>query len=334
MAKNTARFDCAVIGLGNIGFRFGLDPKRKETWTHVDAYRKSAATRLVGAVEIDPENARLFEKENPGIPVYRTVKELFDNHSIDMVSLCVPTEKHFSVFSDVVGRGARAVFCEKPLSCSVRQSEEMVRMARDRGVVLAVNYTRRWEASCRQVKVMIERGKIGEITAVHSFYPGRIYSIGSHLFNTLMFLTRIRPASVSAVRVDNEKDPSLSGFIKGRTGVIATFLATGRKEDLVFEIDIIGRKGRLRLLDNGNKIEWSLFKESRRYSGYKELVRQPMPAPVKNDRFTDAVNDIARVLEGKRKSTLCPGEDGLLVDAIIEKALVSAGKDGKPEFFK
>ena len=41
-------YQAAIVGLGNIGFRFSYDAKRKGTWSHVDAYNKCLSTELTG----------------------------------------------------------------------------------------------------------------------------------------------------------------------------------------------------------------------------------------------------------------------------------------------
>ena len=325
------KYNCAVIGLGNIGFRFILDSKRKGTWTHVDAYKKHACTELVGAVENDPKNAEVFKNYNPDIPVYSTIQDLFNDQKVDMVSICVPTKYHFSVFSEIIKYNVKAVFCEKPLSYNVKESEKMVNLAEEKGIVLAVNYTRRWQNSYNLVKEMIKKGDVGSLKTVNCFYSAQIYNIGSHLFDTLMFLTGIRPVMVSALKIKDDGDPSLSGWMKSKDNVMITFSSTGRREDLIFEIDIVGDRGRLRITDNGSKVEWFVFEESSRHSGYRDLIPQMVRPPVENDRFVDSVSDITQALENKGRKLRCSGEDALVVDKIIEKAFISASKKGSCE---
>ena len=324
-------YKSAVIGLGNIGFKFTSDKKRKNTWTHVGAYGKCKDTTLVAAVEINPENIRFFKRRNPGIPVYETVDALFDNEKIDIVSICAPTEAHFSVCRDVMKRGVKAIFCEKPLTYSASDSERILRMTAKYRTVMAVNYSRRWESLYNFVRKMVEGGKIGKVRAVHSFYPGQVYNIGSHLFDTILFLTGLCPEFVSGVKVSGFSDPSVSGWIKCKRGALITFSSTGKREDLIFEIDIVGDGGRLRIVDNGCGIEFFVFKESKKYSGYRELHRERIDLPRKNDRLKEALSDIIDVLEGRRKNVKCPAEEALFVDRIIEKAIISAKRKGKPE---
>lgn len=324
-------YNCAVIGLGNIGYKFNLDPKRKETWTHVEAYSKCSVTKLIATVEVDLQAAQVFKDGNPDIPVYSTIRDLFSNHKVDIVSICVPTKYHFPVFSEVIKHDIKAIFCEKPLSYCVQESEKMVELAKEKGIYLAVNYTRQWQNTYYLARQIIEKNNIGQVKVVNSFYPGQIYNIGSHLFNAVMLVSGIRPFAVSAVKVNEEQDPSLSGWLKCRENIFFTFSSTGKREDLIFEIDVIGQQGRIRIADNGSNVERFMFKESKRYSGYRELVAEEFDLLPENDRFLEAVLDIVDVIEGKRKSVRCSGEDALFVDRIIEKAVISAEKGGSVE---
>ena len=326
------RYKCAVIGLGRIGSSFGSDPKRTgQTWTHTDAYKKCAFTELTGAVEIDPKSEERFKKANPDVPVYKTIKDLFGKHKIDMVSICTPTEKHFHIFSELTKHDVKAIFCEKPLSGSVGESEKIVSISRDKGIVSAVNYSRRWQASYNLVADLIKSARIGKVVSINCYYPGQVRNVGSHLFDSLIFLTSSKPLEVSAVATSNDPDPSLNGWIKFDNNIFATFSSTGKTENLIFEIDIIGEKGRITVSDNGSRVESHLFKESPRFTGYRELRPEKIEQPSSNDRFVEALSDMVQVIEGKRKKVKCTPEDGLLVDRLIEKALVSAKKSGVPE---
>jgi len=325
-------YTAAVIGLGNIGFKFDLDAKRKETWTHVAAYQKCPLTKLVACVEPDPVNVRLFKQRHPQIPVYATVNQLFDHHDIDVASVCVPTPLHAKVLWEVLGRQVRTIFCEKPLSMRYQESARIVSMARKKKVQLAVNYVRRWQTTFQAVKAKIEEGGIGHIQAAHAFYPGQIFNIGSHLMDTVLMVTGLKPKRISAVKTTTQgDDPSLSGWIECAERKAITFAATGKREDLIFEIDVIGDEGRIRILDNGGRIEWGVFKKSRRYSGYREIVAKTLRVPEANDRFLDAVTNIARNLTDKNEKVLCCGSDGLIVDRMIERALCSAKRKGSVE---
>ncbi len=56
---------------------------------------------------------------------------------------------------------------------------------------------------------------------------------------------------------------------------------------LLFEVDIIGERGRIRVSDNGEKIEYLTFKNDKRSEGYKSLVEEIVPTMGPNSRITD-----------------------------------------------
>jgi predicted dehydrogenase len=314
-------FQAAVLGLGNIGFKFSYDEKREGTWSHVDAYGKCPSTDLIAAVEIDKTTIDLFHTRYPGIPVYPTVEALFAAHNLDIVSLCVPTKLHYPMFKEVSQYPVKAIFCEKPLSLSVEESREMVRIAQEKDILLAVNYTRRWQNSYIFVKKLIDEGKIGKITAITAYYPGQIYNIGSHLFDTVRMISGLQPVTASVIKVNDAPDPSVSGWFLSEDKVFFSFIATGNREDLIFEIDVVGCQGRIRILENGDKVEYYVFQESKRYSSYRELVPVHITQPLPNDRFADAVQNIADVLIGSAPCIYCSGTDGLYVDMMIAMVL-------------
>ena len=327
-------FQAAVIGLGNIGFKFSHDEKRKGTWSHVDAYIKCPGTNLAGVVEIDPNTISLFRSRFPEIPVYPSVKSLFTAHHIDIISICVPTRLHYPLFKEIIEYNVRSIFCEKPLSFSISESENMASLAEDKNIVLAVNYTRRWQNSFIFAKKLVDDGKIGKIHAITAYYPGQIFNIGSHLFDVVNMIANIQPSLISAITIEPGADPSISGWVQSDQGVFLSFNATGKREDLIFEIDIIGDEGRLKILENGEKVEYYLFKESSQYSTYRELVQEEIPVLGKNDRFVDAIFNIVHVLDGSVLDLSCTGHDGLVVDLIIDAIIRSAQLNGKPTSYR
>jgi predicted dehydrogenase len=266
----------------------------------------------------------------PDKPVYGSVKELFHNASPEIVSIAVPTAFHDRIFFELIEYPVKAIFCEKPMSLLPETSEEMLREAYRKEILVAVNYTRRWQNSYKNVRQMVKEGKIGTLRAIHAFYPGQIYNIGSHLFDTIRMLGDIEPVLISSVRVNEGPDPSLSGWILCKGDVFISFSATGKREDLIFEIDLVGDTGRIRILQNGSVTEYYRFSESTRYSGYRELVSEPIEEPRDNDRFLDAICDIVAVLDSKRPNVCCSGRDGLIADILIAGALRSAAQEGNP----
>lgn len=330
------RYKAAVIGLGNSGFLFGLDPKRKLTWNHVDAYQKCKRTELAGAVEISDERIKLFKQYYKNIPVFKTVRELMENIDVEIASIATPTESHYAVFKELLQYPVRGVFCEKPLASSLTEARELVRLSREKNIVFAVNHHRRWNDIYLSAKKMIEDAKIGRIKAATGFYTGEIFNVGAHLFDAILMLVQKKPELASGRSFNLESsDPDISGWIQFVGGTICTVVSTGKREDYVFELDIIGDEGRIRVFErNVDGVEIFSFTGSPRYSGYRELSLRKTGAITKKDRFVESIKDIISVIEGKKNKVNCSITDGLSSLSISFAMLESAKKKGKPVSLK
>ncbi len=321
-------FKAAVIGLGNIGFFFDLDPLRKETWSHVSAYIKCLRTELVGVVDVDKEKIDIF-KQHHNVLTFESIKELMENTAVDIVSICTPTEDHYAILKKLIEYPVKAIFCEKPLAPDICQAKEMVKLCKEKNIVLAINHTRRWDSNYQFAKELIEKGKIGKIKAVNTFYPGQLFNIGTHLLDAVRMLIQKDPCVLSGVSFDIEaQDPSVSGWIEFDESILCTVIATGERKDLVFEIDVVGDEGRMRIIENGEKVEWFVFVESTRCSGYRELSLMQMDPIQKKDRFVESINDIVSVIDGDESTVRCTGNDGYYSLALSVALFESAKEKG------
>lgn len=322
-------YRAAVVGLGNIGFLFDLDARREKTWSHTSAYLKCPETELVAAVEPDPGKTALFAERHPNVPVYPDLDGLFSNHAPDLVSICTPTSTHRGLLEAVLSRPVRGVFCEKPFGRDAAECRDMLALADRAKAVIAVNHTRRWESSFIRAAELIAGGGIGAVRAMHAYYPGQIYNIGTHLYDALRMLAGSDPRAVGGFLTGPEcDDPSVSGMMLFDVFQCA-IQATGKREDLVFEVDVIGDRGRLKIVENGYVLELFRFEDSPRYSGYRELVPVPVPELEDNDRFLDAVRDIVQAMDRPGRRVKCSAEDGYYAVHIAEEFLASARAGGQ-----
>ena len=322
----------AIIGLGNIGFQFDLDPLRKNTWSHVGAYMKCRKTRLLGAVEVEKRNIDLFKQYKKNIPVFSTIKKLMESVEADVVSVCTPTETHYEVLKELLRYSSlKGIFCEKPFTVTIAEAREIIRLCGERNVIIAVNHTRRWDSTYLRARKMIRDGKIGTVKAVNGFYSGKLFNMGTHLFDTIRMLIDEEAHSVSGFSTNiDAPDPDLSGWIRFGGNTFCTILSNGKGEDLIFEIDVIGDEGRVKVIENGEKIEWFTFKESKRYSGYRELERRTVRLPEKRDRLVNAIYNLCATIKGENTALNCSGEDGLEALVLSSALYDSAKKNGIP----
>lgn len=320
----------AIVGLGNIGFGFNADRKRKGVWSHERAFARCGRVRLVAAAEPEAHQRDRFLKARPEIPVFPSLGALLRWRVPELVSLCTPPETHAPLLARCVRAGVKAVFCEKPLASTAAEALRSVRLCRERGVILAVNHTRRWDARYCRAAGLVRRGCIGRVLCVSAHYPGQIFNMGTHLVDAIRQLTGLDPRSATGESPDPKVcDPHVSGLLRLSSDVPCVLVCHGCREDLVFEIDIVGSQGRLRVLENGLTTQYQRFSPSGRYSGYRELRPAALPGLSRSDRFVAAVRDVCAALAGG-PAPACSGEDGYYALAAAEALADSALRGGRP----
>ncbi len=84
---------------------------------------------------------------------------------IDLVTVATPNNTHFEITKAFLEAGFH-VLCEKPMTMTVAEGEEIVRLARDTGRICAVNYGYSAYPMVRQMKAMVAAGELGAIRCV------------------------------------------------------------------------------------------------------------------------------------------------------------------------
>ncbi|MBI5631817.1 MAG: Gfo/Idh/MocA family oxidoreductase [Elusimicrobia bacterium] len=326
------RYKAAIIGLGQIGSAFDSDPKRKEIWTHARAYQSCPEIELAAGADLDAGRRETFRRARGLDAVYSDWRQMLAEVRPDIVSVCTPVASHHELASALIEAGVPALFLEKPMAEEVWQAREIVEAAERRGVVLAVNHLRRWDRVVAHAKALIAAGDIGEIKVIGGWYSEKIYNIGTHLLDAIAYLGgEIEEVWGREVRGTCSEEPTAAGLLSLSNGAHGFIACSGKREDFIFELDVLGSKGRLRLTDNCRRLELYKFTESPNFTGYQELAARDLPPPPPGPSgFLSAVSDIAACLAGRKKAPACSGRDGLLALAAAKGLLASARDGGRP----
>jgi predicted dehydrogenase len=145
--------------------------------------------------------------------------EILKNPEIDSVHICTPNYLHYRMAKDALNAG-KHVICEKPLTTTKEEAEELVALAKEKGLIHATNFNIRFYPLMHQLKAMVEKGDLGEIFSVNGSYlqdwlfydtdynwrlePDKsgetraIGDIGSHWMDLIEFVTGLRVTEVFA----------------------------------------------------------------------------------------------------------------------------------------
>ena len=84
---------------------------------------------------------------------------------LDLVTVATPNATHFEITKAFLAAGFN-VLCEKPMTMTVAEGEEVVRLAQSTGAICAVNYGYTGYSLVRHMKAMVARGEIGRVRLV------------------------------------------------------------------------------------------------------------------------------------------------------------------------
>ena len=209
--------------------------------------------------------------------LYENIEKMAEKEKdkIDFVSIVVPNSSHFEIAKVFLENNIN-VYIEKPLTCTLEEAKKLQEIIKKRKAILGINYSYSGYPMVKQAKEMIKHNEIGEIKMVKGEYlqesiassfkknnnisdwrlnpeisgvSNCVADIGTHIENTISYLTDLKINSLSANLQSfsnvSELDDNAEIMIKynnGATGIYwASKVAIGHENGL--KLRIYGDKG-------------------------------------------------------------------------------------------
>jgi predicted dehydrogenase len=201
-----------LIKVGIIGTGF-ISP------IHIEAIRRSNLAEVVALSGSSMETAERKAREFAVPRWYGDYRDLLRDEEVEAVHVCTPNHLHYPMVKDALLAG-KHVICEKPLTMTREQSEELLSLVEKTGLIHAVHFNVRYYPLARESRALISRGEVGELFAVQGAYlqdwlyfdtdyswrlepeqsgdSRAIADIGSHWLDLIEYITQKRVAEVMA----------------------------------------------------------------------------------------------------------------------------------------
>ena len=105
----------------------------------------------------------------PDIKIYRSLDEILNDESIELVIVNTPTNTHYEYSKKVLLAGKHAVV-EKAFTTSIAEAIELEELARSVNKKISVYQNRRWDSDFKTVRKIIEEGWLGNIVEAEIHY--------------------------------------------------------------------------------------------------------------------------------------------------------------------
>jgi predicted dehydrogenase len=139
---------------------------------HLDGFAGAGQAEVVVVCDDVPERAEAVGAGR-GVPAVTDVRDVLADDGVDAVALLLPHQLHYAVAREALEAG-KHVYLEKPFTVHEHEAADLIRLAAERGLTLAVAENTRFVAAYLAAERIVRSGQLGEIRQVRGFIPDQI----------------------------------------------------------------------------------------------------------------------------------------------------------------
>src|SRR5271168_3446161 len=230
-----------VIGLGRIADHFMRGTAQGKT---------SKITGLVSGHRDKAERiAAQYGVPKDSIYSYEDMDRFKENKAIDAVYVALPNSMH-AEYTIRSAKAGKHVLCEKPMSTTVKEAEEMIAACKAANVKLMIAYRLHYEPLHLKAVKLLRDGALGKVQVINGAFGfnakagawrldkalaggGSVFDVGIYVLNASRYLTGEEPSGFTAVASTIDQDgrfstveENVSWTTKFPSGVVATGSST------------------------------------------------------------------------------------------------------------
>ena len=196
----------AIAGLGFMGS------------THIRTLRR-LGIEVAGVLGVTHQEGQSAAANFHIEKAYTSFEELAADPGVDVVHICTPNYLHYPMVKAALLAG-KHVLCEKPLATTAHDTAELVEIAKDLPLAVAVNYNLRYYPLIQEARARVRDGQLGRIRLIHGGYLQdwlcyetdwnwrletnqggelrAVSDIGTHWLDMVTWITGLKPVALIA----------------------------------------------------------------------------------------------------------------------------------------
>lgn len=234
----------AVIGCGHWGKNY------------VRIFSALPDTEMLAVCDTSEERLSAIQQSFPKVAITSDLDEVLARDDVDAIVVSTHATSHYEVTRPAIEAG-KHILVEKPLTVEVSESEELIRLAKERGVVLMVGHIFLFNNGIRKVKEYVEQGDFGQLYYLYArrtnLGPIRqdvnaFWDLATHDVSIFNYLLGGMPEWVSAVGTRILQDCCEdAGFavLSYPNGVVGHIHVSWAEPNKVRELVAVGSKQRI-----------------------------------------------------------------------------------------
>jgi predicted dehydrogenase len=284
----------------------------------------------------------------PEVEACTNYEHLLNGAGLDAVMVAAPVRFHYQIAKSCLLAG-KHTFVEKPMANSSAECEELIALAKEKGLVLMVGHTFIYSAAVWKIKEMVDRGDIGDIQYICArrlnlgLFQKDInvaWDLATHDISIILHIMGEQPLGVNSCgesHVTRGIEDVTTIYLAFRQGRIATIQSSWLDPRKVREMTIVGTKRmivyddvvpseKIKLYDTRVELppHYDTFAEFQYAYHYGDVhvpyIKQEEPLKVECQHFLDCIR------EGWEPLT--SGQQGLDAVRILEASSLSLKQSG------
>ena len=290
---------------------------------HLKLLNQSEKYDLVGFFDNDSENGKKLEAEF-GYKYFDNLDELLSQ--IDVLDIVTPTLYHFDYAKKAIEKG-KHFFIEKPITQTLEQAEEILRLCKEKGIKAQVGHVERYNPAFIATKDYIKNPMFIEIHRLAEFNPrgtdvSVVLDLMIHDLDILLSLVKspVKDIHASGVCVVSKTPDITNARIEFENGCVAN-LTTSRismkamrksrffQQDAYVSVDFLEKKAEVIRMKEApeNPSDFDMIIENA--EGEKNQILFEYPNIQPNNAILDELESLADAIE-KNEPIQVSLEDG------------------------
>ena len=288
--------------------------------------------------EIDEEAIKKYNQEYPTVVTTNDWESVLTNSGINAVCISLPAERHYRFAKQALENG-KDVYVEKPITLEIEEAEELVRLAKEKSLILMVGHLLHYHGAVIKMKEIISQGGIGKIRNITSnrlnlgkfrSQENVLWSFAPHDISVVLSLCGNKlPDKYSCTGMDH-----LQKGVHDTTNSIMTY-----EQDKIYvninvnwlnpfkeqKMTIIGEKGMIVFDDTLKAGKLRLYQDYIHWDGSTNPVPIPNKTEGESIGYDAAVSPLLRECQHfvgcctERKTPITDGAEGVRVLKVLSK---------------
>lgn len=306
--------------------------------------------RVKRICDVNQERLSYIKSLYSGFETTTDFNRLIEDPEINAIVIATPVRYHFEMAMQSLLADKHA-FIEKPMACSVKEAQLLIKLAKDRGLTVMVGHTFIYSPAVRKIKKIVYSGELGEIQYIAArrlnlgLFQKDInvaWDLAPHDISIMLYVIDMFPISINCqgkAHVNPDVEDITSMVLNYPNGGIATIQSSWLDPNKVRDMTFVGSKKMLVYndLEPMEKIKiydkrvempphydtFAEFHYSYHYGDmYAPYIKQYEPLKVECQHFLDCI----QTGQPSESSAI----EGLKVIQVLEAASESLKNGGSP----